>query len=263
VNSVATHVGAQQVFGRLLRLAVPDAERRSDILDAALGSSGKVEVPADPDELLDFVRRHVVPGLTKEVGSSLAETVVGDLVSEIRGCATQSGRGAPTLAMPVVTPRDEGPPRSGAFGSGPRRVQVALHASREAPPPSGEQIARRMVFVVHRDRVLRAAVARALLGARFDVDAVDDVAALVPLLRPELGMVVIVLDVGATKLEVLRSLVETHDPFVVAIAVKPDEATKTLADSGVGRYVVVPRQAAPAEIAERARELTLDPDGRG
>jgi hypothetical protein len=262
---------AHRALGRLLRLALPDSERRTAVLDEALHSAERDELPSASAELLDFVRAHLVPSLTKEIGQSLAQAILEDLSTEIRsanGLEPDARVEFASTTAPPVAPashafgrislpklRDSLTNLVRAAGVRVREVIGSADGSRTKPPQGG---VRRTVFVVSTDRVSRAAIARALLGARFDVEALDSASDLVSSLREQKGMAIAILDL--TDAEITAALpvfvAVAHELRVVATSNQNDaHAAGLLASAGARLFVVHPSRATPPELVESARKL--------
>jgi CheY-like chemotaxis protein len=74
---------AQRTLARLLKTAYGDEQRAVICVQNALHSASVAELPEDATELLDLVRLHVAPRMTKEVGPRLVAALLDDLEAEI------------------------------------------------------------------------------------------------------------------------------------------------------------------------------------
>jgi hypothetical protein len=259
--------GAHDALSRLLRLAVPDPERRREVIDEALRSATKLELPTVPTELLDFVRRHLVPTLTNDVGPSLAFAILADLSSALESSSASGSRNTPMVEALVAVPAESPLPAVRLLDRLPlpklrdsvtrlaRSVREVIHPRDRKLIESAD---RRKVFLVNADRVLRATSARALLRAGFDVEAVDCPEDVLPALRSQRGSAIAMLDLTdvATR-EALPILVAvSHELRVVATSAQgQDVATTLLGSAGVRRFVVLPKHSTPGELVDAAREL--------
>jgi CheY-like chemotaxis protein len=111
---------AQRTLARLLKTAYGDEQRAVICVQNALRSASLRELPEDGTDLLDLVKLHLVPRLTKDVGPRLVAALLDDLEAEIEHARTgndpfSSSRIAVSTRMPpkqsdTSPPLDFNPP---------------------------------------------------------------------------------------------------------------------------------------------------------
>ncbi len=280
---------AGQALSRILRLALPDEEACQRALRDALRSANKVELPSDGEELLTLVRAHLAPQLSRDVAPNLVFALIDDLKAEIElqraiKDPTSSARlKAATCFPPPVSPpatppaseRREGGvvvgrlvgndtpfPKLRASVSHLRRTTAtALRVAHPGgqPPPAPAPVAAdpASVVLVEADRMMRASLARSLVGAHFDVSVMETSADLVAWLPGHDEEVIAIIDVTAEGAEAgLRSLAETHPALsVIACTDAPAAVVEgILATLGLQRYRIVPKGAS-AQVVDGVRAL--------
>lgn len=255
-DTTGTSAG-QQALLRILRVAIPDDERRKRAIDDALRSADLDELPDEADALLRFVRAHLVPRLTGHVPARLIAALV-DPVGNARRAAKLTPPPESEL-KPTVTPFPK-------LRQSVRNLVRTTSSSkfRAAPPvaaaPGKPADARTptSVLLVHPDRVLRASLARALIKARFDV-SVFDAAAQVPaaVQGPGDGVIVIV-DVraktGESELRTLAGALPSAR-LVAWSEMAPPETEVMLRRAGATSFRVVPRAASDHEVLDNVHKL--------
>jgi hypothetical protein len=274
---------AGQALARILRLALPDEAACKRALQEALRSANRVELPSDGEELLRLVRAHLAPALSKDVPPNLVFALIDDLKAEIeqqRGSKdpTSSSRmraatsfpPAPDTAAAVLdlASRTEGQgeapfPKLRASVTNLRRVSASTSmragpasAATSVPAPAGPP--RPSVVVVESDRMMRAGLARTLVGARFDVSVLENVAELQEWIRERTGRVVVVVDVmGEGTAAALHGLAADH-PSMAVVAWTDASAADVegaLGSIGPARVGIAPKAAGGAQVVDRVRAL--------
>ena len=271
---------AGQALARVLRLALPDDAACKRALQDALRSANRAELPTDGDELLRLVRVHLAPQLSKDVPPNLVFALIDDLKAEIeqqrsgRDPTSSSRMRAATSFPPAADPgagRPEAAPSLGeAQGEGPfpklrasisnllRTTASAMRASAGPAGTAAQALAPPSVVVVESDRMMRAAVARALVGARFNVTVLEDVAELAEWMHEHPARVVAVVDVmGDGVKEALLSLAAAH-PSLSVVAwtdATPSIVEGALSSLGLARYGLVSKASGGAQVVDRVRAL--------
>jgi hypothetical protein len=249
----------------LLETALGGQEKIVQLLEDTLHDADVAELPELPEDLLDFARTHLRERLAKELGPTLTAAVLADLAVLLEleaehAALSQSARRAPTVRVPAVGRplRGEEPPArtsvSALVSRASTRIRAAVAAGRSSGLRLGRDI-RPTVYVVHRDRVVRASLARALLSAHFDVSALDSLA-----LTPNMssGTCVAITDLREDCLDAaLRKLVAAVPDIRVLAWTDANalSARQILRDSGVERVAVADRTNAEVEVVHMVRRL--------
>jgi hypothetical protein len=126
----------------------------------ALANAGRADLPQSPVEMLSFVRAHLTPILTSELGPRLTLTLLDDLEAKLDPEPVDSAVRAVGSSPPVPS---EPPP------STLRRIGTIDFRPQPTPPPATAL----GVLVVDPDRIGRPSLARALLRAKWGVTVVD------------------------------------------------------------------------------------------
>jgi hypothetical protein len=271
---------------RLLRLVLVDEEKCTRALCRAIHSAKRSELPLDGQELLDFVRAHLGPQLIGELGPHLVFALVNDLKSEIdndrTGRLTSNERHLEPARIPASFAgdgasdtddaetrqegsdlRNDGWP-SAKTGQNVSRLRhsnsVALAiGSRDNKRSSHVHGRTPCVVLVGSDRMGCARLARALVGAQFDVSVWDRTS---PTQRMPTGSpnpIIAILDVTEVGSEsVLHALATTHPAVsVVAWTDAPQVLVERLLSSApVGCLLVLPKTASSLEIVSCVRVLS-------
>ena len=74
---------AQRALARLLKTAYGDEQRAVVCVQNTLRSAALRELPEDGSDLLELVKLHLVPRMTKDVGPRLVAALIDDLEAEI------------------------------------------------------------------------------------------------------------------------------------------------------------------------------------
>ena len=270
---------AGQALERVLRLALPDEGACKRVLQEALRSANRAELPTDGEELLGLVRAHLAPQLSKDVPPNLVFALLDDLKAEIehqragRDPSSSSRMRAATSFPPAGDPSlagAEGPPPLGdSTGAGPfpklqasvshlrratatamRSVAAGAVAPAVATPPS--------VVVIESDRMTCAALARTLVGARFNVNVLESTAELSSWMQDHPERVVLVIDVMAEGVQAaLQPIVSAHR--TLSVVAWTDAASSVvevaLAALGLEHFGIAARAAGGAHVVHRVREL--------
>jgi len=277
---VPSNNAAGQALARVLRLALPDDAACKRALQGALRSANRAELPTDGEELLRLVRVHLAPQLSKDVPPNLVFALIDDLKAEIeqqragRDPTSSNRMRAATSFPPAADPGGglpEAVPSPGeAQGDGPfpklrasisNLLRTTASAMRSSGAPTGTAapaIAPPSVVVVESDRMMRAALARTLVGARFDVTVLEDVPELAEWMREHPTRVVAVVDImGDGVREALLSVAAAH-PSLSVVAwtdAAPSVAEGALSSLGLVRYGLVSKASGGAQVVDRVRAL--------
>jgi hypothetical protein len=269
---------AGQALARILRLALPDEAACKRALQEALRSANRAELPCDGDELLRLVRAHLAPQLSKDVPPNLVFALIDDLKAEIeqqrasKDPTSSSRMRAATSFPPAVDPAagllDALPSHGDApfpklrasvtnlrrtTASSPMRpatVPASLAVPLEAVPPS--------VVVVESDRMTRAALARTLVGARFNVSVLEDVSELSSWMHAHPERVVAVIDVMAEGVHAALQPVAAANPTLSVVAwtdVAPPLVEVALSSLGVAHCGHASKAGGGALVVDRVRAL--------
>ncbi len=167
-------------------------------IDDALHAAGGAELPAAPLELLEFVRAHLAPRVTEEVGPHLALALIDDLAAEIEQIddpASVTRMRASTMAPPpgsdLQGPSSSPPapearqPDSGRIGTPVAKLvcsakPAARFRTRARNRPSGPRVCASLGRPDGAPRRARPDGARfhrprAALSAKFEVAVVESV----------------------------------------------------------------------------------------
>jgi hypothetical protein len=217
----------------LLEMAYGSRKPAVAALEHALALAGRRELPARPDEVVGFVRAHLLDILTAEVGPRLTMALIDDLVLSIES-----------------TPEDEvsvsGPPESM-----PRPVARVELRSRASAPSKADL----SVLLVDPDRVGRASLARTFLRVRWAVSVVDSMDDLDEALRSSERIDVAIVDVRHPLAEPIACAIAAALPGVVLVARGTDAASarSLIEASGVQRWEIRSRDAPAEELMEAVR----------
>jgi hypothetical protein len=283
LDNVPEHSAAGLALARMLRLALPDEERCRRALRGALQSANRAELPTDGDELLGLVRAHLAPQLSGDVAPNLVFAMIDDLKAEIElqragkdPTSSSRLRAATHFPPPATPPAEEtARPESGSFASSPGdtpfpklRASVSnlrratANALRSVPsgaaPVASAAAGPTSVVLVEPDRMMRASLARSLVGARFDVSVLETMSQVQEWLQGRAEAVIAVVDVAANGVESsLHALVGEHPALsVVAWTDEPQEAvTQVLLSAGVRQFRVVAKTASALDVVDGVRAL--------
>lgn len=224
---------------KVIDTVVGGEERRRAILREALRSAGVSSFPDDPSDLLAFVRAHLVPILSNEVGPRLATVLLDDIDRATRKEAARRAR------IRAAEANGEPPP--------PSSSQEAPPSSRE-PEPTSSVRRRFNVLVVDRDRIGASMLARGMLTGGCDV-AVAEAATLDGDFLPD---VVIVAERDAIDmLPPLRAFLQARPEVPVLVRVKEHEhlATSIVQSIGARRCATIASTAPTMETVGVVRKL--------
>lgn len=225
---------------KVIDTVVGGEERRRTILREALRSAGAASFPDDPNELLAFVRAHLVPILSIEVGPRLATVLLEDIDRATRKEAARRARmrsGDGSAEPPPSSSSPDAPPPS----------------SRDAVPTSSVR-RRYSVLVVDRDRIGASMLARGMLSGGCDV-AVAEAATLGTEMTPD---VVIVAERDAIDMPApLRAFLVSRPDVPVLVRVKEHEhlAASIVQSIGPRRCATIASTAPTMETVGIARKL--------
>ncbi len=241
----------EAVLRRLLIAALPSVGDVDATVAAALRSARRIELPASAPALLAFARVHVAAELSRRVGAYLADAALQDLEDAL-AALEQSARASPRRAAPtqVAIELPPGSPRSPR-----RRARMTSQTCArypEAPPasdvaPRNESATRARepprVVLVDPNAMGRAATARALVRAGYDVDAFAALSsdARDALAAAEVAVLVFAADQGLAQATAALTLACPHAALLVCIDTPTTDATaaeQALASAGAPRFAV-------------------------
>jgi hypothetical protein len=240
---------------KVIDTVVGSEERRQSVLRAALQSSGQAMIPERLEDLLVFVRAHLLPALSDQIGPRLATVVLADIDFAIQKEFRKRGR-------------SEDPPSSGRERAEPPPpssntiVDSQLsQTSRNGVPSSGAK-PRCAVLVVDRDRVGASMLARGIIHSGCDV-AVADAATIDTAVTGDFEPHVLILGE--------RDAVEMCQPLRMLLLSRPNLAIvvrvgehRRLAESMLHsvtasrRCASIPRGAPTLEVVGLARQLCAE-----
>jgi len=195
------------MLATLLASAYGSTEDAQAALDRALADGDRTELPTSGPELLAFVRAHLLPILSADIGARLTMALLDDFVAKHEV-------------------------RSGVRGKEPT-------VARRAAPETGAA----NVILVDPDRVGRPAVARALLRAGFHVTAIDSTRQLEELSAAGEKVDVAIVDVlHPARLALLEGIVERFPEARLVVRSDSGEGTRDLLQGlGAARFDILPR----------------------
>jgi hypothetical protein len=241
---------------KVLETVVGSEERRHAVLRAALASSGSNVFPEDLEMLLHFVRAHLVPALTAQVGGRLATVVLTDIDAAIKKelrkrekRATASSSAPPESSGVQSRPR---PMSSSPPSSDPRSEDWPVSQDLSSQVPSSVR-RRTSVLVIDRDRVGASMLARGMLHSGCEV-AVVDPAGIHMGLDPD---VIVLAERDAVEMTpALRGLLSARPQAALLVRVgdprRPEPGLHALATR---RYATISRTAPTLELVGLARQL--------
>ena len=250
---------ALQATPRVLKVidtVVGSEDRRRLVLRAALESSGQATIPEKLEDLLVFVRAHLLPALSEQIGPRLATVVLADIdfaiQKEFRKRARQGGA---TAASRDERDSSEPPATRGALHDSP-----LTRTSRNGIPSSGRKL-RCAVLIVDRDRVGASMLARGIIHSGCDV-AVADGNTIDTAITGEFEPDVVVLSErdALDMTPSLRALLTTRPHLAVVVRVGEHQrlAESMLQSIGTRRCAAIARSAPTLEIVGLARQLALE-----
>lgn len=230
-GSGAPASGPRHTLVSLLEMAFGSATSAQDAISVALVLAGRTELPGTAQELIAFVRAHLLPTLSDQIGPRLTMALVDDLVEKL-----EPGQGTPT--------EDSSPP-----SSMPRPIARIAPTSSPSVTPRKAMLS---LILVDGDRVGRTSVARALLRAQWDVTVVDSAAELAALLDAGEPVDAALVDAAHPSAHaVLDALLKSRpDAAIVARSADAIRTRANLADSGLKRFDVRAREAPAEELID-------------
>jgi hypothetical protein len=208
----------------------------------ALSLAGRDGLPDSGVELLGFVRVHLVPILTGELGARLTMALLDDLEEKLDPAPADSAVRARGLASPTSS----APPESMQ-----RRIAKLDFRPNVTPMPS----AMLGVLVVDPDPIGRPVLARALLRAKWSVTVVDSPAEVaIAFDNGEVfGAALVHADHPQAHAIVLEIVARYPSVTVLARGKDTSSAHAMLADLGVSRLDVRSADAPPEELVDAIR----------
>lgn len=223
--------GPRQTLVSLLEMAFGSATSAHDAIAAALVLAGKQELPEGATDLIAFVRAHLLPTLSEQIGPRLTMALVDDLVEKLDALRSSSTE-------------DSGPP-----SSMPRPIARISPRSVGSPDSSRGSLS---VVLVDGDRLGRTSIARSLLRARWDVTVVDELSELQAMLDTGEAIHVVVIDTAHPAAQPVIELLRKDRPEAVVVA-RSNDAIRSrahLAHLGVKHFDVRPREASAEELVD-------------
>ncbi len=237
--------GAPRALLRCLRRVLPDDDVQR-LVQRALLAAGRAELPKDDDDLVAFVRAHVMLALSQLTTPKNALALVDQLTAELAaGAARQPRSDAPRAASE--------PGRS----AGPPQLSVPTPVLRQESGVHPTGLPRRAsVVMVDADRFARASMARALVSAKCDVDVVDTTADLASL-DSERTLDVIILRVkgGALGAAVKEAARFGGAAVIVCSDATRETAEDTLRKAGVTRFAVLGATVSSVDVVRQVGAL--------
>ncbi len=246
---------AQRALLRLLTTALADDGKARRAIHEALVEARESSLPIDSVELLEFVKAYLVPHMQREVGPKLVAAMLEDLEAliEHEKAGDSSSRMAISTRMPP--PGEQAPPE--------------IEFPRDAPPPDLEPMpppkrvemseSRPVVILLDTDRFGRAALARALVQGRCDVQVLDSPAEVVEVLRGNAPVHVLLTEIDGLELDaIFAALVETRPELPVIVRTKSPRsvAEHLLRTAGVANFDVIAKSSKNTEVIELVRTLS-------
>lgn len=264
VSEKEAAVACRAELARHVRELIADERKRLDLLAAALKAAGRSKLPDHPAEILEFAKLHVRPLLDSEVGHTHVAAHLAELEAfveqlEPRSCnpeAELAQRRAPDTTAPTLKP----PPRPRLTESVATFVRTASTKLRavlaSTPRVTAARAGRPGVVLVHRDGVIRAGMARALVSARFDVNALESSSQVLPTVRAAPTAAAVIMNASELVPMLPELLAVVPSVAIVAWSTRPAATVEMqLTEAGVGTYVIVPREASSIEVVDATAKL--------
>jgi CheY-like chemotaxis protein len=212
------------------------------VLEEALATAGRDELPDTGQELIAFVRAHLLAPLSDHIGPRLTMALVDDLVAQLDPGAARTDPSVPPSSMP--RPIRSRAPASGRPGA--RGILESAPVSRGAPLG---------VLLVDDDRVGRTVLARALLRASCQVTVVDTTEDLTAALGSGDAVDVALVDAVHPAARAIVEVLGRDRPSaaVVARSNDPIHTRALLSQLGVTTFDVRSREAPAEELIDAIR----------
>ena len=242
---------------KVIDTVVGSEERRRLVLRAALESSGHAAIPERLEDLLVFVRAHLLPALSEQIGPRLATVVLADIDFAIQKEFRKRARhdGAPSSEGSDSGPHDA--PPSSSSGRDRSADERLMETSRNGIPASGRKL-KCSVLVVDRDRVGASMLARSIIHSGCDV-AVADAATIDTAMTGEFEPDVLVLaERDALDMSpALRALLLSRPNLSIVVRVTDHQrlAESMLQSLGARKCAAIARSAPTLEVVGLARRL--------
>jgi hypothetical protein len=216
----------QAALHRILLAAYGAEELVAGVIGSAMVTANRTSVPKGPRELIDFVKGHVLPIASADLGPRIAMALLDELAQELELELSD--------AFDVPFPGTEAGSHERSSLAAPR-----LPTGLTSPPVSGARV-RPSVLLVDANRFQRSALARALVADGFDVRVSETVASLAAELSSSEPLHLVVVDTDHPQIEaLLERLVDSRpDLPVLATARAFGPATATLRAAGVQAFDV-------------------------
>jgi hypothetical protein len=231
------HTSAQQTLLTLLELACGSSEPALEAIRQAMVLARRDDLPLTAPEIVAFVRAHLVPLLTDQIGPRLTMALLDDLLEKL-GVEEAEASGEVQSSVP--------PPAS--MGRPIARVRTRRASAARVK-------ARFSVVLVDADRVGRSTLARALLRAKWDVTAVDTAADMASTLQAGEPVDLVLVDGHHAEVELILGAVLSARPKAAVVVRSWDAARSRAMLTGLGaeRYEVRSHDAPSEELLEAAR----------
>ena len=229
---------------KVIDTVVGGEQRRRLLLREALRQSGFAAFPVQLDELLSFVRAHLMPLLSAEVGVRLATVVFEDIDRAVKKESARAQRR-----------------RVGASVLGEVAPDSAEPRSHDAPPSTREVPSHRRrcsVLVVDRDRIGASMLARGMVTGGCDVTVAEALSVDGSGDGERAPDVVVMAERDAIDMAPsLRSFLVAHPDLPVLVRVSEHErlAASMVQAIGSRRCVTIARTAPTMETVGAARRL--------
>jgi CheY-like chemotaxis protein len=226
----------------VLLAAYGTEERVAGIISSALVSAGRTAAPKGPHDVLTWVRAHVLPIVSSDLGPRIAMALLDELAAELE-LELSDG-------FPVPFPGAEASSHERASFKAPRVPTIT------SPPVSGAR-ARPSVLFADNNRFQRSALARTLVTEGYDVRVSETPVALATELASGEALHAVVLDVDHPQVNDLLELLVDNRPDVPIVAVAPayGPATALLRAAGVNAFDVRLKEAPMEDVLELVRRL--------
>ncbi len=220
----------------------------------ALNVSGRDDLPTEGVELLGFVRVHLLPILTGELGVRLTMALLDDLEEKLDPAPADSAvRVARGMAPPSSSPQALSSPHTSSAPPASLSRRIArLDFRPNVTPVPHSMLA---VLVVDPDPISRPSLARALLRAKWSVTVVDSPAEVAIACDggEQFGIALVHTDHPQAWAIVREVVARCPSATLVARSRDTSSAHARLAELGVARLDVRSSDAPPEELVDAIR----------
>jgi len=211
------------------------AEDQAELaITMALGAAGRRELPAQRDELLALIERHLLAELIDHLGREEANALMDQLSAALAAETTAES----TPVAPLFRPKTTQPPPEMKSHVPTLRPSLSPASDLQRPPA----VNRRSVLLIDADRAARARVARALENVGCQVVVRDSCAEVASTVQ---DFDVLVTDIlGVALDELLTSFAQRPPPCaIIAWTDDVDTARALFGASGLHRVLILRRDA--------------------